>query len=395
MERQEKDLDSEILDEKVKKPPRHMEAGRGKDGEPSVDALRRWFIWAGVALVICLAFVLGGAALTSGKNKVEEAILEIDGGPVVVLRLNRKGTVLSASGLNDAGRRRLRGKNIDNSSLEEAIDFLISSFAEMGHLENTGAVFITVRSASEDSRANLSRLVERAALYAETALIKRQAGVKLYTGEIHMDSAVEDLVNEYRITPGKAALVKSLVDKNVRLKLEDRGRLAAMETGDIVKEMERNKYSTSFTSVTIKTSYVEKETTEEASDEATEESEEVTSEPETTEESESSTEETAAPETTRARAKAATTAAPAATAPPAPTPAETPAPEPAPVPETPVAETVMPPVETPQTQPQTEPAPTAPEETPAPPVNLRGPGFAPEDPGPQPEQTPSPLGPGA
>lgn len=229
MERQELDLDSEILAEKVKKTPRHMEAGRGKDGEPSVDALRRWFIWAGVALVICLAFVLGGAALTSGKNKVEEAILEIDGGPVIVLHLNRKGTVLSASALNDVGRRRLRGKDLDNSSLEEAIDFLISSFADMGHLENTGAVFITVRSASDDSRANLSRLVERAALYAETALIKRQAGVKLYTGEIQMDSQVEELVNEYRITPGKAALVKNLVDKNVRLKLEDRGRLAAME----------------------------------------------------------------------------------------------------------------------------------------------------------------------
>lgn len=380
----EKDPDMEVLYQKAKKKQRHQEAGHGKNGEPSEEALRRWFIWAGAALVICLAVVLTGGMLTSGKNKKEAAVLELDAGPVVELVLNRKGMLLGAEGKNGAGSLLLAGLDLDRAGLEQGLDLLIGGLCENGAGEERKTIVLTVRPYAQEHGINVSRMAEQAVLYAEKALKKRQTGAVIYYDVFQETSSLEGLMDQYQISYGKAGLVKGLVDKNTKLKLDDQGRLAKKDLQEIAKEIENNKYAVSYESVTVKTSYQEKdgkgretkksteaETPEETAENTVENTGEnaqaessgeetsavvketpaATKAPETTAAPETAAPETAASETASPETAAPETASPETAAPvtPAPVP-ETPAPEaPAPAPETeapapipPVSETVNP-----------------------------------------------------
>lgn len=397
MGRLENDPDMKVLYEKGKKKHKYQEAGWGKNGEPSVDALRRWFVWAGAALVICLVVVLTGAVLTSGKNRKEAAVLELDAGPVVELVLNRKGMILESGGKNGAGSLLVDGLPFDRSGLEQGMELLLDRLHESGAAEERGVILLTIRPYAKDNGINVSRMTDQAVLYAEKALKKRQAEAVIYYNTFQETSGLEELKDQQQISYGKAGLVKGLVDKNTKLRREDQARLAQMELREIEKEIESNKYAVAYESVTVKTSYKEKdekdkepkesaeagttEATTESTGESTEASE--SSEEETTEEKKETPAATKAPETT-----------PAATAAPETTALETTATETA-APETaaPTPETSAPAPEIPAPEPATEaptPVPPVPET-----VNPAGPGFNQEAPETVPEVK-SPLeGPGA
>lgn len=386
----ENDPDMKVLYENGKREQKHQEAGWGKNGEPSVDALRRWFIWAGAALVICLAVVLTGAMLTSGKNKKEAAVLELDAGSVVELVLNRKGMILESGGKNGAGSLLLAGLSFDRSGLEESIDLLLGRLYENGAEEGPAVVLLTVRPYASDNGINVSRMTDQAVLYAEKALKKCQAEAVVYYSTFQETSGLEELRDQQQISYGKAGFVKGLVDKNTKLKREDQPRLAKMDLQEIEKEIESNKYAVTYESVTVKTSYKEKDEKDKVTKESTEAetTEEITeSSEESTEASESSEEETTGEKKETPAATKAPETTPAATAAPETTALETTAPE------TAVPETEAPAPETPAPEQVTEaptPVPPVPET-----VNPAGPGFNQEAPETVPEVK-SPLeGPGA
>lgn len=264
MEKYEKDKE---------KSSRHMEAGRGKNGEPSVDALRRWFIWAGAALFICLLVVLAGAFLSSGKNKKEAAVLQLEAGQSVELGLNRKGTILRAGGLNAEGTALLAELDLTGLGLEPGLDLLIGALTDSGELSDTRAMLLTIQKSDDQENINTARMMEHILLYTESALKKRQSGALVYAGTIQQRPELTELAGQYGISDGKAGFVKNLVDKNTKLKLEDTGRLARMEIQDISDEINRNKYTTSFEVLLVKASYGEKETEEETAEESTQEPE--------------------------------------------------------------------------------------------------------------------------
>lgn len=425
MEKREKDLEEEILGLKQKKRSGRMEAGRGKNGEPSADALKSWFIWAAAALFICLLVVLAGAYLSSGKNKRETAVLLLDAGPSVELGLNRKGVILRVDAHNESGASLITGMDLERSGLDKGMDLMMGVLADSGYLGDDKAMLLTLQKREEEENINIARMTEQAVLYVENALKRRQAGALIYIGTIQVNSEIIDLTDQYGITAGKAGLVKNLVDKNTKLKLEDTGRLARMEVQEIAEEISRNKYTTSFDLVAVKAAYEEKEseeeTTEKGSEETSEENAVGTGESEGIDASESPEEkkekeaagtekttaaltqpestkapETAAPETTPASSE--TSAQETAPAEPAST-AEPTAPAGPSVPaepgtsDTPAAQDSPEASENPSPALEPETAAPAPETTPEQTVNPKGPGFTPEN---QAPEVKSPLeGPGA
>ena len=74
------------------------EAGLNMDGELSVEAVRRWLLWAGLALGICLAAscILGTVLLM--QNRKPAVLLTADGKDSRELVLNRKGGVIRKTG---------------------------------------------------------------------------------------------------------------------------------------------------------------------------------------------------------------------------------------------------------------------------------------------------------
>lgn len=75
------------------------EAGLNMDGELSVEAVRRWLLWAGLALGICLAAscILGTVFLM--QNRKPAMLLTVDGKDSRELVLNRKGGVIRKTGI--------------------------------------------------------------------------------------------------------------------------------------------------------------------------------------------------------------------------------------------------------------------------------------------------------
>ena len=78
------------------------EAGLNMDGELSVEAVRRWLLWAGLALGICLAAscILGTVFLM--QNRKPAMLLTVDGKDSRELVLNRKGGVIRKNGNPDS-----------------------------------------------------------------------------------------------------------------------------------------------------------------------------------------------------------------------------------------------------------------------------------------------------
>ena len=78
------------------------EASLNMDGELSVEAVRRWLLWAGLALGICLAAscILGTVFLM--QNRKPAVLLTADGKDSRELVLNRKGGVIRKNGNPDS-----------------------------------------------------------------------------------------------------------------------------------------------------------------------------------------------------------------------------------------------------------------------------------------------------
>ncbi len=238
----------ELEMEEEKKTQRHREAGMGKNGEPSMEALKNWFLWAGIALGVCLAAVCILGFVASGQNKRDAAVMEIEAGTCMEFMLNRKGTILSVRN----GRSRF--DQFENESLEEGMILLFDMLAAEGHLEENGAVLITIRPA-RGSRIDLDKLMERVETLAGDALRRRQSRAVVYAGQLF---ETDETSGEPGISVSRARFVENLINRNAALKSQDRERLIHLSVSELSAEITEQSYQTSFVIVTAKAVYERK-----------------------------------------------------------------------------------------------------------------------------------------
>lgn len=261
MDEQEKQFEEgpDMAGKNEKKP---REAGHGEDGEPSLEALKRWLIWAGAALIVCLAVACVLAAVSSGQNKKPVVIMEVEEESALEFSLNRKGTVLETSDAAFSDWESVELNELKKASLEECCMKLLENLFNQGYLESGKGVLFTVREAEPGVHVDTERMAEEISVYAETFLKKRQAEGTVYVGAIAEDEEASALSETYKTSVGKAAFVQNLIDKNIKIKAADGERLCGLPVWKLAEEISENKYSTSFIVVTAGRVYQVKEETQ-------------------------------------------------------------------------------------------------------------------------------------
>lgn len=226
------------------------EAGLNMDGELSVEAVRRWLLWAGLALGICLAAscILGTVFLM--QNRKPAMLLTVDGKDSRELVLNRKGGVIRKNGNPDS---------MAGLSLRECCERLLEELHGAQMLGDQEAALFTVRPIEGAVRVDTERMAEEIAVAAELFLTTRQAKGTVYVGSISEEPEVLELVRENSCSVGKAAMVQDLLERNVRVRESDCGRLCQMDMGALSREMEKKNYQTSFLVATAGKLYQVKE----------------------------------------------------------------------------------------------------------------------------------------
>ena len=137
------------------------EASLNMDGELSVEAVRRWLLWAGLALGICLAAscILGTVFLM--QNRKPAVLLTADGKDSRELVLNRKGGVIRKNGNPDS---------MAGLSLRECCERLLEELHGAQMLGDQEAALFTVRPIEGAVRVDTERMAEEIAVAAELFL---------------------------------------------------------------------------------------------------------------------------------------------------------------------------------------------------------------------------------
>lgn len=228
---------------------KRREAGHDSEGKPTEAALKSWLLWAGLALGICLAVACILAVVSSGQNKKEAAVLEVEAETVMKFTLNRKGTVLEVQEGD---------KKLLKADLEECCREILLQCLESGCLEEKKGVLFTIESRGEGVRLNAERMAEEICVYADALLKKKQAKGTVYVGTVAEDARIRSLAGESGCSFSKAALAADLVDRNTRLKTADEKRLCSLSMGELSAEILEQKYNTSFSMVTAGKIYQKK-----------------------------------------------------------------------------------------------------------------------------------------
>lgn len=226
------------------------EAGFNMDGELSVEAVRRWLLWAGLALGICLAASCILGTVFFMQNRKPAMLLTLDGKDSRELVLNRKGGVIRKNGNPDS---------MAGLSLRECCDRLLEELHGAQLLEDQEAALFTVRPIEGAVRVDTERTAEEIAIAAELFLTTRQAKGTVYAGGISEKPEILELARENGCSVGKAAMVRDLLERNVRVRESDCGRLCQMDMGALYREMKQKNYQTSFLEATAGKLYQVKE----------------------------------------------------------------------------------------------------------------------------------------
>ena len=168
------------------------------------------------------------------QNRKPAVLLTADGKDSRELVLNRKGGVIRKNGNPDS---------MAGLSLRECCERLLEELHGAQMLGDQEAALFTVRPIEGAVRVDTERMAEEIAVAAELFLTTRQAKGTVYAGSI---SEVLELVRENGCSVGKAAMVQDLLERNVRVRESDCGRLCQMDMGALSREMEKKNYQTSF-----------------------------------------------------------------------------------------------------------------------------------------------------
>lgn len=182
----------------------------------------KWIAAAAACLCVCLlSFCM--------INLRVDATIYLDVNPGIALRINRSEKVLDAEALNEDGRIILEDMDLKNTDLDVAVNAILGSMIKHGYVsEAKDAVLLSVEGGSAQKTKDLrSRLSENIYAYLFSVI----GSGKVFDQDLENDDALEALVKQYGITPGKAALLQRLADANPNL---DYCELAGMPMNELV-----------------------------------------------------------------------------------------------------------------------------------------------------------------
>jgi hypothetical protein len=156
---------------------------------------------------MAVAGVMGAALLGAGAKVYASPayIVSLDVNPGVELEVNMFDRVVGVE-TNDDAAALLKGINLENKDIEDAVSETVASIAEAGYLDGEGGE-IYIAASSENDESAAEELANELEAAAETALEENDANAEVTAEGIgyRMVQASRNL--DYYITPGKYNII--------------------------------------------------------------------------------------------------------------------------------------------------------------------------------------------
>ncbi|MBR2716875.1 MAG: hypothetical protein IKD79_03970 [Oscillospiraceae bacterium] len=164
------------------------------------------------------------------------ATIYLDVNPSVQLEVNQRERVTRATPNNPDGEVILEDMDLKNADLNVAVNALLGSMVKHGYLtEAQNIVLLSVDSEDPDRSDRLRTKLSGEISECMTSLLGTGSGAIL-DQDVTADETLEELADAYGITPGKAALIRKLVEANPRLNY---GKLAGMTMNELALRLRR------------------------------------------------------------------------------------------------------------------------------------------------------------
>lgn len=162
-----------------------------------------------------------------------DATIYLDVNPSVELKIDRNEKVISAEANNADGEQILEEMDLKHTDLDVAMNALIGSKVKHGYLsEARHVVLVSVESSDSRKAEQLkSHVSEEIYTYLENLI----GSGKVFEQQIQRDTELNKIVKTYRITPGKAAIMKKIVQLYPEL---DYAKLASLSLEELVEYLE-------------------------------------------------------------------------------------------------------------------------------------------------------------
>ena len=162
-----------------------------------------------------------------------DATIYLDVNPSVELKIDRNEKVISAEANNADGEQILEEMDLKHTDLDVAMNALIGSMVKHGYLsEARHVVLVSVESSDSRKAEQLkSHVSEEIYTYLENLI----GSGKVFEQQIQMDTELKKITKTYRITPGKAAIMKKIVQLYPEL---DYAKLASLSLEELVEYLE-------------------------------------------------------------------------------------------------------------------------------------------------------------
>lgn len=175
--------------------------------------MKKW-VFAACACILLCGLSVGGYAY----YQTPASYLSLDINPSVELGVNAFGKVVSATSYNADGSTILKGRNVTNRSVREAVQLLVQSAAQNGFINRDGSTVISL-TAETNNPGTASSLEKNAGQGAQDAIQSSDATAVVYKTNVALDR--RDAARKLGITPGKLNLIQKLQELDPTATVEE------------------------------------------------------------------------------------------------------------------------------------------------------------------------------
>ena len=180
-----------------------------------------------IAAALALVIALGAGVGTWQSGQAVASTVSLDVNPSIEIKVNKNETVLDVIPLNEDAKTVIGDMDFERSDLDVAINALIGSMLRNGYInELANSILISV----DDSNAERGKALEaRLAGEIDTLLQTGSFQGSVLSQTISADNELQNLAQQYSITPGKAKLIQQIVTQDTRYAFEDLASLSINE----------------------------------------------------------------------------------------------------------------------------------------------------------------------
>ena len=168
--------------------------------------MKKLKLW-GISLLAM--FLMTGCG--SGQNAQKyTSLVTLDINPSIQLQLDDDHKVVDAIAVNDDAKKVLQDMDLKQADANVALNALLGSLVKNGYLNaNQNTVLLSVENDDETKRTALE---EELSQYIYTTLQNYSIEGAIYSQNIDIDDDIENLMNKYSISYGKANLIEDIMD---------------------------------------------------------------------------------------------------------------------------------------------------------------------------------------